>query len=124
MRIHTGALSDFATATCYDFDAIDNNESGIAAELTRWLTDQKLSLRKCTSTEDRRLILFYQAGRGVCVDCGSTGAKWSGFAFITVSDRSGHEFASAEWSGGAASNGIQLVRRFADDLLALVSGKN
>jgi len=124
MHIHSGAVADFGVA-CYEgLEAIDYNEKrDVAAELRRRLKVDVASLDQCKSHDGRRLLLSYQAGRGVCIDCAAGGSDWSGFAFITVNDAGGNEIARAEWTGGGGSDGIQLIDRFADDLLALVNEK-
>lgn len=123
IRIHSGSASAFRDVVCHEgLEAIDRDETrDVAAELRRRLKSNSRSLDACRSNDEPKLVVSYRGGRGVCVDCGTTGDDWSGFAFITVNDVSGKEIARAEWTGGGGSNGIQLIDRFADDLLVLVN---
>jgi hypothetical protein len=87
--------------------------------LRRSLATADPPLRRCDANATRMLWISYQAGRGVCIDWATQNRNWSGFAFITVNDASGTEIARAEWTGGGALNGRQLIHRFVADLAQL-----
>lgn len=78
-------------------------------------------LEPCAATDAAlSLAIIYQAGRGTCIDCELPNDQWSGFAFVIVHDRSGHELASAEWQGEGARDGHVLMQKFVDDLSRLL----
>lgn len=79
------------------------------------------TLEPCAATDAAfSRAIIYPARRGTCLDCELPNDQWSGFAFIIVYDRSGHELASAEWQGEGAGDGHVLMQKFASDLNRLL----
>ena len=118
-RINNGSPAEFANVSCYSvLEVVDDDErDDVARFLRRYLADANPPMRQCDGAAARLLRISYQGGRGVCIDCLAPGKDWSGFAFITVNEATGREVATAEWIGGGARNGRELVIRFAEDLV-------
>ena len=122
IRLQSGSTVTFAGVRCFStVDIHDVDDTSVTlVEFERQIVSRGTGLVRCTGTEDRRLQIAYQAGRGVCIDCELPKDRWAGFAFITVVDPGEKELASAEWQGSRERDGHALLRRFTDDVANLV----
>jgi hypothetical protein len=110
--VQAGSADAFLRARC--FARVELYEEG--AHVSRPIVDdfvRTVALPHCANSEANRLTLVYQAGPGVCIDCGDAlQGQWSGFAFLTVSGDDDVAIASVEWQGSNAESATQLRRLF------------
>ena len=105
---------------------LDARDIDSSADMHRYILGSLQSdrhLRKCESAQPYELLASYEAGKGVCIDCGAKRSSGrSAFAILTVIDESGQELASAEWQDWQGGSDYQVANRFVADLRRLVNG--
>lgn len=110
--VQSGSVDDFRRAGC--FARLELYEEG--ARVSHSVVDdfvRTIALPYCATVETNRLTIVYQAGPGVCIDCGDAlDGQWSGFAFLTVSGEDDVTIASIEWQGSNAESATELRRLF------------
>jgi hypothetical protein len=121
LRLHSGDMSHFASVSCVVLDATDADAKDIRGYLSDTL--RRLHMPLCTSDDAPvvRLHVAYNAGVGVCIDCGQTSAaERSAFALLAVQSGD-HEVATAEWQYQDGGSPRQAADQFAATVARLCS---
>lgn len=117
--LQSGAVDVFNRVECISLEMFERENRvliGIEEDVRI-----RAKLPSCSEAAVYRLTVVYQAGLGTCIDCtDERGDRWSGFAFLVVSDAAGTEQGRAEWQGANALSAAQLRQGFLKDLADLI----
>lgn len=117
--LQSGRAGEFNRVRCISLEMFER-EHRVLVEIEEDIR-MRTKLPSCSEAPGYRLSVVYQAGLGTCIDCGKErGDRWSGFAFLVVSDGAGTEQSRAEWQGANALSAEQLRQAFLKDLADLI----
>jgi hypothetical protein len=124
VAIGAGSEGLFLNVTCVR--TLDARDIDSSANIRRYILDNLRSDKRlpgCESPQEYQLLISYEAGNGVCIDCdGKHSSRRSAFAILAVVDANGKELASAEWQDWRGGSDYQVADRFIVDLRHLVNG--
>lgn len=119
--VHEGKAAQFASARCHDLSARDEDARiNVGLYLEKLLSERLPMLPRCRGDEWPRLDMSYEAGYGVCIDCGGTKRDpRSAFAGIALAVGRGKYIASAEWQYWRGGTAELVAQQFVFDLANL-----
>ena len=121
--VHSGQASEFRKADCIVLETVRDTDPGFdaAARLRELLRTQIPGLPLCRGKEPYMLVISeYRAGRGVCIDCGTSPKDpQSGFAFLSMTVDGRAEVATAEWEYWRGGTAQFMLEQFVFDLTNL-----
>ena len=116
--VHEGKVAQFANGKCYTLRAEDEDARiNIALYLEKLLAERLPMLPRCRDEEWPGLELSYNAGYGVCIDCGGTKndprSAVGGIALVIGREKC---IASAEWQYWRGGTAELVAGQFVFDL--------
>lgn len=123
LKVHAGSQTAFASAACIKtLEARDRDKPDVEKFIVDLLERAPRPLRRCGGTEAAELLVSYEAGLGVCIDCDNAAkGTRSAFALLSVVDPAGKELAAAEWQDWRGGSPHAIARRFVSALSDLTS---
>jgi hypothetical protein len=123
LLVHEGNALDFGKADCIRLETIHDSDPRFDAlqGLKRLLRKRLSDLPLCRGSETNLLVVQeYEAGHGVCIDCGTGPSDpQSGFAFISVTLEGKPDAALAEWQYWRGGSARFMLEQFVFDLTNL-----